>query len=228
MAAPRFCESCGTELPAGARFCEACGAAVPQDAPPARTSSPAAPASAAHKPPAAVVADLPAHENASVPMPPPTRRASTGLLLAAAALVLAGAVAFWFATRPADPPQVHSAPISTGDVQTGAAPPERLPARAPVTRTDIELLKAAVDAANRAHVAAILASRDSPPPELRVQVNQAIGALGQALYRHHVEDGHGDLAAARAEMRAFLEGLDRDGLGFSEPAIDAGVADVAP
>jgi|CXWL01.1.fsa_nt_gi hypothetical protein len=225
--AARYCESCGIELLADARFCEACGAAVPHDAPPTRAAVPVVP-SPVRKPLESAGVD-----GSSVRMPPSTRRSGVGWLLALAALVLAGAVAVWFVVPRSDPPQGNAPPVATRDVAIRDIPPTALPAerpplRAPITRADIERLRDAVDAANRAHVAAIFASREPPPPELQAQLDQAMGALGQALYRYHVEDGQGDLEAARAEMRAFLEGLDGGGLGLSAPAIDAGVADVAP
>jgi hypothetical protein len=231
MAAPRYCDSCGAELLAGARFCEACGAAVPHDAP-ARAAVPAATPSlvpAPRQPAQSDVVEPPTRPgNAPLPrMPQPTRRSGTRLLLALAALVLAGAVGVWYLVQPLRPTSPSAPPVATQGEQPAPPPAERPPARAPVTRADIESLKAAVEAANRAHVQAIFAGGD-PPPELRVRQNQAVGALGQALYRHHVEDGKGDLAAARAEMRSFLEGLNADGLGLSEPVIDAGVASVAP
>ncbi|MBL8245519.1 MAG: zinc ribbon domain-containing protein [Rhodanobacteraceae bacterium] len=242
MATARFCDACGAGLLAGARFCEACGAAVPQDAP-ARSAPPAAAPTAMppHRPVSPASDEMPA-QPAPAPGRPPAKRTAMGLLLVLAALVLAGAVGVWFALRPAQAPQRSAPPTPVQAerrpappaerapaerVPTAQAPAERPPARPAVARSDIEAFKSAVLAANRAHVEAIFASAD-PPPELRIRLNQAIVALGQALYRHHVEGGHGDLDSARQEMRSFLEGLDQDGLGLSEPVIDEGVASVAP
>jgi hypothetical protein len=210
MATPRFCDACGAALVAGARFCEACGAPVPPDAAPAR----AAQSERAGPAPNAVPAV-------------PARRVATGVLLALGLLVLGGAVGVWYVVRPAQTPPHSAPPRSTADERRAPPPAERPPARPAVARSDIDALKSAVEAANHAHVAAIFASKD-PPPELRIRLNQAIGALGQGLYRRHVEDRHGDLDSARREMRSFLEGLDHDGLGLSAPVIDEGVASVAP
>lgn len=232
MATPRFCDACGAALVAGARFCEACGAAVPPDAVPAQAAQPErAPAAAAPpRRPASPASDgLPERAGAaSNPFPAvPARRLAGGVLLALGLLVVAGAVGVWYAMQPAQTPPPSAPPQSTPDERRAPSPAERPPARPAVTRSDIDSFKSAVEAANRAHVEAIFASTD-PPPELRIRLNQAIGVLGQALYRHHVEDGNGDLAAARTEMRSFLEGLDHDGLGLSAPVIDEGVASVAP
>jgi hypothetical protein len=232
MATPRFCDACGAALLAGARFCEACGAAVAPDAAPAQAAPPERAPAAAGPPrrPASPASDhLPERAGpASDPFPAqPTRRVASGVLLALGLLVLAGAVGVWYALQPAQTPPPSAPPQTTPGARRAPPPAERPPARPAVTRSDIDALKSAVAAANRAHVAAIFASKD-PPPDLRIRLNQAIGALGQALYRHHVEDGNGDLAAARTEMRSFLEGLDHDGLGLSAPVIDEGVASVAP
>lgn len=232
MATPRFCDACGAALVAGARFCEACGAAVPPDAVPAQAAQPErAPAAAAPpRRPASPSSDpLPERAGpASNSFPAaPARRVASGVLMVLGLLVLAGAVGVWYAVQPAQTPPPRAPPQSTPDERRAPSPAERPPARPAVTRSDIDSLKSAVEAANRAHVEAIFASTD-PPPELRIRLNQAIGVLGQALYRHHVEDGNGDLGAARTEMRSFLEGLDHDGLGLSEPVIDEGVASVAP
>jgi hypothetical protein len=96
-----------------------------------------------------------------------------------------------------------------------------------VTRQDIEALKSALRAAHAVEVASILSSGESSLQQ-RVAFNDALGLLGQGLYRHHVEDGNSDLETAQAEMREILENLDQSGLGLSEPVIDLGVASVAP
>ncbi len=232
MATPRFCDACGAALVAGARFCEACGAPVPPDAARARAAqSERAPAPAAPSTrPAPPASDrLPERAGPAPNAVPavPARRVATGVLLALGLLVLGGAVGVWYVVRPAQTPPHSAPPRSTADERRAPPPAERPPARPAVARSDIDALKSAVEAANHAHVAAIFASKD-PPPELRIRLNQAIGALGQGLYRRHVEDRHGDLDSARREMRSFLEGLDHDGLGLSAPVIDEGVASVAP
>lgn len=232
MATPRFCDACGAALLPGARFCEACGAAVALDATPAHAAQPeraSAPAAPAGRPASPASAPLP--ERAGAASNPfakaPARRIASGVLLALGLLVLAGAVGVWYAMQPVQTPPQSAPAQTTPDARQAPPPAERPPARPLVTRSDIDTLKSAVEAANRAHVEAIFASRD-PPPELRIRLNQAIGALGQALYRHHVEDRRGDIDTARQEMRGFLEGLDQDGLGLSAPVIDEGVASVAP
>jgi len=112
-------------------------------------------------------------------------------------------------------------------LDSAVAQPAVQPSRAPVTRLTIEALKSAVQAAHRAEVASILAGGESSL-EQRSAFNDALAELGQGLYRHHVEDGNGDLQTAQSEMRDFLESLDDSGLGLSEPVIDLGVASVAP
>ena len=82
-------------------------------------------------------------------------------------------------------------------------------------------------AAHGAEVDSILSGGESSLQQ-RTAFNDALGVLGQGLYRHHVEDGNGNLEAAQMEMREFLENLDQSGLGLSEPVIDLGVASVAP
>ena len=59
-------------------------------------------------------------------------------------------------------------------------------------------------------------------------VEVAITALGHGLYRHHVVDGHGDLASAQQEMRSFLSGVEYRGLGLSDDLIETGVTRVQP
>ena len=126
--------------------------------------------------------------------------------------------------------EVPPAPMSANaptQLDSAVAQPAVQPSRAPVTRLTIEALKSAVQAAHRAEVASILAGGESSL-EQRSAFNDALAELGQGLYRHHVEDGNGDLQTAQSEMRDFLESLDDSGLGLSEPVIDLGVASVAP
>lgn len=209
MPTPRFCESCGAELVRGARFCEACGAPLQEPAAAAADPRPQTPAPAAR---------LPAAQPGA-----PARGRGPALLLALALLVAVGAGAVWWRAQPRPGPAVPASPAVVAE----APPVKRAPATPAVSRADIERLKAAVASANRAHVAEILAG-PGDHPELRIRLNDSIVALGRALYRHHVANGNGDLAAARAEMRSFLQGLEQDGLGLSEPVIDEGVASVAP
>ncbi len=94
---------------------------------------------------------------------------------------------------------------------------------------DLEGLKAAVTAANARDIEALYAaSPGERGPETRVALDVAIRALAKALYRHQVVDGHGDLDRARSELRLFLTGLEHQGLGLSEDAIEEGVAHVGP
>ncbi|MBK8066554.1 MAG: zinc ribbon domain-containing protein [Rhodanobacteraceae bacterium] len=210
MPTPRFCESCGAELVRGARFCEACGAPLQEPAAAAADPRPQTPAPAAR---------LPAAQPGA-----PARGRGPALLLALA--VLAGGPRRRHGAGAAQPRPEPAVPASPA-VVAEAPPVKRAPATPAVSRADIERLKAAVASANRAHVAAILAG-PGDHPELRIRLNDNIVALGRGLYRHHVANGSGDLAAARAEMRSFLQGLEQDGLGLSEPVIDEGVASVAP
>ncbi len=215
----RFCEFCGAELVAGARFCESCGERVVVDAAPEIMS-------ADSQSPNPVQPDRAHSTQPTTVAQAPSRRTAVQLSMLAA-LVLSGALAVWLVAREWATPTkntVDSLSVAPAIEDNTSSKPRN---RFAVTRVDIERLKAVVVAANAAHVDAIFASRD-PSPDLQIQLNQAIGNLGQALHRYHVDDAYGDLAAARAEMHAFLESLVYKGLGLSEPIIDEGVAGVAP
>ena len=219
METQRYCKFCGAELSGGARFCESCGERVPvAAAPEARTPD--------SESPNAVQPDRAQSTQPTTAAQPPSRR-TAALLSVLAVLVLSGALAVWLVARESASPTNNTvdslsvAPALEDD--TSSKPRNRFA----VTRVDIERLKAVVVAANAAHVDAIFASRD-PSPDFQIQLNHAIGDLGQALHRYHVDDASGDISTARAEMRAFLESLVYEGIGLSEPIIDEGVAGVAP
>jgi hypothetical protein len=203
MATCIYCDACGAKLPADARFCDGCGRAL-QAAPEA-------------------VPGRPALAAASAPISRSAARSASRawLVMFGAVLLLLAGVTLLYQQRvdSSDP-----SPIAP----EVALPTTALPAPPPaLTRIEIEGLKAAVTAANRAHVDAIFASADSVDAA-QIALNTAIGELAQGLYRFHVEAGNGSLEQARAEMRAFLTSLDDRGLGLSEPIIDQGVADVRP
>ncbi|MCU0756018.1 MAG: hypothetical protein MUE46_12980 [Xanthomonadales bacterium] len=94
---------------------------------------------------------------------------------------------------------------------------------------DLDSLKAVVLAANARDIDALYAASPDPRgPETRAALDVAIRALAKGLYRHQVVDGHGDLEAARAELRSFLRGLEHKGLGLSDAVVESGVAHVGP
>jgi hypothetical protein len=212
MAKNRFCESCGARLVDAVRFCESCGAPVPEAAEAVPKLQPAATVAGGSRPATG--------ERAS---------RSAWLLPAAALLVVSVIAVVLFLRDPADTGSaLESAAPSPSATPTDSytASPQAETAAA-LSRADIEALKAEVVAANRAHVDAILSEPD-PPLAFRVAVDEAIGALGQGLYRFHVLQEQGSLDDARAEMRGFLEGLNDSGFGLSAPVIDLGVDSVAP
>lgn len=210
MSALRYCESCGAESVPGARFCERCGA--PMAAVVASTST-VAPLPPEPEP-------LPAASPAPVRPAVANANAARLGLIALVIAVVAIALVLW-PRQSAVPPMSAS---SDAAVQTESA---GRPSRALVTREHIEAMKAEVRAAHAAEVDSILSVGESSLQQRRA-FDDALGLLGQGLYRHHVEDGNGNLEAAQTEMREFLENLDQSGLGLSEPVIDLGVASVAP
>lgn len=215
MTQNRFCESCGAPWVPGARFCERCGVPMAEPAPPRVKIAPLPPEPE----------PLPAASPASASTATTRDHARKLGVLALVLAVAAAGLVLW--PRASEVPPVTVPATATVQPESGAARPAGQASRAPVTRQTIEALKSAVQAAHRAEVASILAGGESSL-EQRSAFNDALGQLGQGLYRHHVEDGNGDLQAAQREMRDFLESLDDSGLGLSEPVIDLGVASVAP
>ncbi|MCB1602099.1 MAG: zinc ribbon domain-containing protein [Xanthomonadales bacterium] len=215
MTQNRFCESCGAPWVPGARFCERCGAPLAAPAPPSATIAPLPPEPeplpAAHPAPASTATSS-------------SHASRLGVLALVIAVAATGLVLWPRASEVPPAPMSANAPTQ---LDSAVAQPAVQPSRAPVTRLTIEALKSAVQAAHRAEVASILAGGESSL-EQRSAFNDALAELGQGLYRHHVEDGNGDLQTAQSEMRDFLESLDDSGLGLSEPVIDLGVASVAP
>ena len=215
MTQNRFCESCGAPWVPGARFCERCGAPLAAPAPPSATIAPLPPEPeplpAAHPAPASTATSG-------------SHASRLGVLALVIAVAATGLVLWPRASEVPPAPMSANAPTQ---LDSAVAQPAVQPSRAPVTRLTIEALKSAVQAAHRAEVASILAGGESSL-EQRSAFNDALAELGQGLYRHHVEDGNGDLQTAQSEMRDFLESLDDSGLGLSEPVIDLGVASVAP
>ena len=215
MTQNRFCESCGAPWVPGARFCERCGAPLAAPAPPSATIAPLPPEPeplpAAHPAPASTATSS-------------SHASRLGVLALVIAVAATGLVLWPRASEVPPAPMSANAPTQP---DSAVAQPAVQPSRAPVTRQTIEALKSAVQAAHRAEVASILAGGESSL-EQRSAFNDALAELGQGLYRHHVDDGNGDLQTAQSEMREFLQSLDDSGLGLSEPVIDLGVASVAP
>ena len=215
MTQNRFCESCGAPWVPGARFCERCGAPLAAPAPPSATIAPLPPEPeplpAAHPAPASTATSS-------------SHASRLGVLALVIAVAATGLVLWPRASEVPPAPMSANAPTQ---LDSAVAQPAVQPSRAPVTRLTIEALKSAVQAAHRAEVASILAGGESSL-EQRSAFNDALAQLGQGLYRHHVDDGNGDLQTAQSEMREFLQSLDDSGLGLSEPVIDLGVASVAP
>lgn len=119
------------------------------------------------------------------------------------------------------PPRLHGGPAAIAS----DSPP------LPITDdpADLDGLRAAVLVANARDIDALYEASPNPRgPQTRMALDLAVRALAKGLYRHHVVDGHGDLAAARAELRAFLRGLEHKGLGLSDAVVESGVAHVGP
>lgn len=103
-----FCQSCGTQLDAGARFCRGCGRAIAETAPVTPVAMPAAPAppTAAPWAPGGVAAATVARRGSALPK-----------VLGAVALVVVAVVgiAVFATSGPADAVSAHMAALAKGD-----------------------------------------------------------------------------------------------------------------
>ena len=225
MTNQRFCEACGARLAEDARYCEACGQRVVEPA--AATdvlSIPAVDAAAERKP---------AHEAPNEPARPPRSRVLLGLMALVGAATLT--VLAWLAVEKSSAPLPGSktppdsaamdAP-GAGQTASSAAAPANEPTSS-VTLEQLNVLKEAVIVANRIQTDAVFAN--SPEVgQLSDALMQAIGALGQGMYRYYVAGGRGTPEQARQEMETFLRSVSWQGLGLSEDTVRFGASLVAP